>query len=117
MSLHGLTKSILDKKAQTAIVIATAQSANVSEQYVSFIKQTLKNAYSHKKSIQSYTYDIDTTTQLIIPGSLYVITTINIINSVGNGDFNTFLGYQTGYNNNNGIYIYFIITVGSTSYR
>ncbi len=96
MSLSGLTQSSLDENAKTAVVIAVAKSANVSKQFVSFIKQTLKTIYSHKKTIQSYTYDIDTTTQIIIPvlgspNDLYLTLTTNIANSVGNGDFNMFL--------------------------
>jgi len=96
ISLSGLTESVLDESAQQSIEIATANSANVSIQFVSFLQQTLKNVNSFAKTIQSQTYDIDATTQLNVPVSgspetLYLILTTNIANSVGNGDFNAFL--------------------------
>jgi len=96
ISLSGLTEPILDTNSQTAIVIATAKSANVSKQYVTFVKQTLVNIITNKKKIQSYTYDIDAITQLTIPvkGSpevMYSVLTNNIANSVGNNDFTMFL--------------------------
>ena len=96
ISLSGLTESVLDVSAQQSIEIATANSANVSIQFVSFLQQTLKNVNSFAKTIQSQTYDIDATTQLNVPVSgspetLYLILTTNIANSVGNGDFNAFL--------------------------
>lgn len=96
LSLSGLTESVLDESAQQSVAIATANSANISIEFVSFLQQTLKNVNSFAKTIQSQTYDIDATTQLNVPvsgspDSLYLILTTNIANSVGNGDFNAFL--------------------------
>ena len=96
LSLSGLTESVLDESAQQSVAIATANSANISIEFVSFLQQTLKNVNAFAKTIQSQTYDIDATTQLNVPvsgspDSLYLILTTNIANSVGNGDFNAFL--------------------------
>jgi len=96
MSLSGILKPFLDDLAQTSVVIATAQSANVSTSFVFFIKQELTNGVPNK-FLKSVSYDIDATTQLNVPTNgkspqtLYDSVVSNLVNSVSNGDFNAFL--------------------------
>lgn len=99
LSLSGLTEPVLDDPAQTAVTVAVANSANVSAQFVIFVKQRplSSNIQYHLFELESPTYAIEATTQLNIPlsganpNNLYSTLSNRIIVAVGNGDFNAFL--------------------------
>ena len=99
LSLSGLSEPVLDDPAQTAVTVAVANSANVSAQFVIFVKQRplSSNIQNYLFELQSSTYAIEATTQLNIPVSganpntLYSTLTNSIVVAVGNGDFNAFL--------------------------
>jgi hypothetical protein len=99
LSLSGLSEPILDDPAQTAVTVAVANSANVSAQYVIFVKQHLisSNIQYHLFELNSPTYAIEATTQLNVPlsganpNTLYSSLSNSIVVAVGNGDFNAFL--------------------------
>jgi hypothetical protein len=99
LSLSGLTEPVLDDPAQTAVTVAVANSANVSAQFVIFVKQRpmSSNTQNYLFELESPTYAIEATTQLNIPVSganpntLYSTLTNSIVVAVGNGDFNAFL--------------------------
>jgi hypothetical protein len=101
MYLSGLTKPELDNSAQQAIIIATSKSMNVSLNFVKFISQKLLTQsaiqYFHI-FLQSPTYTIVAVTEITIPLSQYDNPTLlysslktKLLESVGNGNFNTFL--------------------------
>lgn len=96
LSLSGLSEPVLDDPAQTAVTVAVANSANVSAQFVIFVKQHLISS-NILFELESSTYAIEATTQLNIPVSganpntLYSTLTNSIVVAVGNGDFNAFL--------------------------
>ena len=96
MSLSGLTQPELDNSAQTAIVIATSKSMNISLNFVKFISQKL--AYYSHIILQSQTYTIVAVTEVTIPLSktdnptlVYSYLKTKLLESAGNGNFNTFL--------------------------
>ena len=101
MSLSGLTKPELDNSAQTAIVIATSKSMNISLNFVKFISQKLltQSAIQYFQIfLQSQTYTIVAVTEVTIPLSktdnpsiIYSDLKTKLLESVGNGNFNTFL--------------------------
>jgi hypothetical protein len=99
LSLSGLTEPVLDDPAQTAVTVAVANSANVSAQFVIFVKQRpmSSNVQNYLFELESPTYAIEATTQLNIPVSganpntLYSTLSNSIVVAVGNGDFNAFL--------------------------
>ena len=101
MSLSGLTKPELDNSAQTAIVIATSKSMNISLNFVKFISQKLLTQsaiQSFQIFLQSQTYTIVAVTEVTIPLSktdnpsiIYSDLKTKLLESVGNGNFNTFL--------------------------
>jgi hypothetical protein len=99
LSLSGLSEPVLDDPAQTAVTVAVANSANVSAQYVIFVKQHLisSNIQYHLFELNSPTYAIEATTQLNVPlsganpNTLYSTLSTSIVVAVGNGDFNAFL--------------------------
>ena len=96
LSLSGLTEPVLDDPAQTAVTVAVANSANVSAQFVIFVKQHLISS-NILFELESPTYAIEATTQLNIPlsganpNTLYSTLINSIVVAVGNGDFNAFL--------------------------
>jgi hypothetical protein len=97
MSLSGLTQPELDNSAQTAIVIATSKSMNISLSFVKFISQKPAIYYSHI-ILQSQTYTIVAVTEVTIPLSktdnptlVYSYLKTKLLESAGNGNFNTFL--------------------------
>ena len=97
LSLSGLTKPELDNSAQTAVMIAMSQSMNISLNFVKFISQKLA-IHSFHAFLQSQTYTIVATTEITIPLSktenptlLYESLKTKLIESVENGNFNTFL--------------------------
>ena len=96
LSLSGLSEPVLDDPAQTAVTVAVANSANVSAQFVIFVKQHLISS-NILFELESSTYAIEATTQLNIPlsganpNTLYSTLTNSIVVAVGNGDFNAFL--------------------------
>ena len=99
LSLSGLSEPVLDDPAQTAVTVAVANSANVSAQFVIFVKQRplSSNIQNYLFELESPTYAIEATTQLNIPVSgvnpntLYSTLSNSIVVAVGNGDFNVFL--------------------------
>jgi len=99
LSLSGLTEPVLDDPAQTAVTVAVANSANVSAQFVIFVKQRPMSSNTQKYlfELESPTYAIEATTQLNIPlsganpNTLYSTLSNSIVVAVGNGDFNAFL--------------------------
>ena len=102
MYLSGLTKPELDNSAQQAIIIATSKSMNVSLNFVKFISQkmatTIVAIQSFHIFLQSPTYTIVAVTEITIPLSQYDNPTLlysslktKLLESVGNGNFNTFL--------------------------
>jgi hypothetical protein len=101
LSLSGLTKPELDNSAQMAIIIATSKSMNISLNFVKFISQKLLSQsainYFHI-FLQSPTYTIVAVTEITIPLSktdnptfTYSSLKTKLLESVGNGIFNTFL--------------------------
>lgn len=101
MSLSGLTKSELDNSAQQAIIIATSKSMNISLNFVKFISQKLLSQSAIQFFhifLQSPTYTIVAVTEIKIPLSItdnptliYSSLKTKLLESVGNGNFNTFL--------------------------
>jgi hypothetical protein len=98
VSLSGLTEPVLDDPAQTAVTVAVANSANVSAQFVIFVKQhPIITAQKYLFELNSPTYAIEATTQLNVPlsganpNTLYSSLSNSIVVAVGNGDFNAFL--------------------------
>ena len=102
MSLSGLSEPVLDDSSKTAVVLATAKSANISNTFVVFLNQHIVDkVYLKNKISLENTYDIDATTQMNIPmqgiyafiaqDTLFTLVTNNIVKSVENGDFNMFL--------------------------
>ncbi len=102
VSLSGLSEPSLDTPAQTAVTVAVANSANVSAQFVIFLKQhQISQAQTHIFVLNSKKYTIEATTQLNIPlygfyatvppETLYSSISNNLENSVETGIFNTFL--------------------------
>jgi hypothetical protein len=101
LTLSGLSKPELDISAQQAIIIATSKSMNISLNFVKFISQKLlsqsANNYFHI-FLQSPTYTIVGVTDITIPLSktdnptlIYSSLKTKLLESVGNGNFNTFL--------------------------
>ena len=101
MSLSGLTKPELDNSAKKAIIIATSKSMNISLNFIKFISQKLLTQSAigtFHIIIQSQTYTIVAVTEITIPlltndnpTSLYASLKTKLLESVGNGNFNTFL--------------------------
>ena len=101
LTLSGLSKPELDISAQHAIIIATSKSMNISLNFVKFISQKLLSQsainYFHI-FLQSPTYTIVAVTDVTIPLSktdnptlIYSSLKTKLLESVGNGNFNTFL--------------------------
>jgi hypothetical protein len=101
LTLSGLSKPELDISAQQAIIIATSKSMNISLNFVKFISQKLLSQsainYFHI-FLQSPTYTIVGVTDVTIPLSktdnptlIYSSLKTKLLESVGNGNFNTFL--------------------------
>jgi len=86
----------LDTKSQEAIIIATANSMNISDSYVKYVGSTLK---TRRLSIfKSLGFNIIVTLKTTIPlqdetdpNALYTTITTNLINSVNSGLFTTYL--------------------------
>jgi hypothetical protein len=86
----------LDTKSQEAIIIATANSMNISDSYVKYVGSTLK---TRRLSIfKSLGFNIIITLKTTIPlqdetdpNALYTTITTNLINSVNSGLFTTYL--------------------------
>jgi hypothetical protein len=86
----------LDIKSQEAIIIATANSMNISDSYIEYIGSTLK---TRRLSIfKILGFNIIVTLKTTIPlqdetdsSSLYEILTTNLINSVNSGLFTSYL--------------------------
>ena len=86
----------LDIKSQQAIIIATANSMNISDTYVEYIGSTLKTRRLSIFRILGYNIIVTLKTTIPLqsqrdPSSLYEILTTNLINSVNSGLFTTYL--------------------------
>ena len=86
----------LDIKSQQAIIIATANSMNISDTYVEYIGSTLKTRRLSIFKILGYNIIVTLKTTIPLqsqrdPSSLYEILTTNLINSVNSGLFTTYL--------------------------
>ena len=101
LTLSGLSKPELDISAQTSIIIATSKSMNISLNFVKFISQKLATSVAihfFRILLQSPTYTIVAVTEVTIPLSqtdnptlIYSSLKTKLLESVGNGNFNTFL--------------------------
>ena len=86
----------LDIKSQQAIIIATANSMNVSETYVEYIGSTLKTRRLSIFRILGFNIIVTLKTTIPLqsqrdPSSLYADLTSNLINSVNSGLFTSYL--------------------------
>jgi hypothetical protein len=86
----------LDIKSQQAIIIATANSMNISESYIEYIGSTLKTRRLSIFRILGYNIIVTLKTTIPLqsqrdPSSLYATLTTNLINSVNSGLFTTYL--------------------------
>ena len=86
----------LDIKSQQAIIIATANSMNISDTYVEYIGSTLKTRRLSIFKILGYNIIVTLKTTIPLqsqrdPSSLYEMLTTNLINSVNSGLFTTYL--------------------------
>ena len=86
----------LDVKSQQAIIIATANSMNISETYVEYIGSTLKTRRLSIFKILGYNIIVTLKTTIPLqsqrdPSSLYATIIKNLINSVNSGLFTTYL--------------------------
>jgi hypothetical protein len=86
----------LDIKSQQAIIIATANSMNISDSYVEYIGSTLKTRRLSIFRILGYNIIVTLKTTIPLqsqrdPSSLYETLTTNLINSVNSGLFTTYL--------------------------
>ena len=86
----------LDIKSQQAIIIATANSMNISESYIEYIGSTLKTRRLSIFRILGYNIIVTLKTTIPLqsqrdPSSLYTKLTTNLINSVNSGLFTTYL--------------------------
>jgi len=86
----------LDIKSQQAIIIATANSMNISDTYVEYIGSSLKTRRLSIFRILGYNIIVTLKTTIPLqsqrdPSSLYEILTKNLINSVNSGLFTTYL--------------------------
>ena len=86
----------LDIKSQQAIIIATANSMNISDTYVEYIGSTLKTRRLSIFRILGFNIIVTLKTTIPLqsqrdPSSLYEILTTNLINSVNLGLFTTYL--------------------------
>jgi hypothetical protein len=86
----------LDIKSQQAIIIATANSMNISDTYVEYIGSTLKTRRLSIFRILGYNIIVTLKTTIPlqnqrVPSSLYEILTANLINSVNSGLFTSYL--------------------------
>jgi hypothetical protein len=86
----------LDIKSQQAIIIATANSMNISDTYVEYIGSTIKTRRLSIFKILGFNIIVTLKTTIPLqsqrdPSSLYVTLTTNLINSVNSGLFTTYL--------------------------
>jgi hypothetical protein len=86
----------LDIKSQQAIIIATANSMNISDSYVEYIGSTLKTRRLSIFRILGFNIIVTLKTTIPLqsqrdPSSLYATLTSNLINSVNSGLFTTYL--------------------------
>ena len=86
----------LDIKSQEAIIIATANSMNISDRYVEYIGSTIKTRRLSIFRILGYNIIVTLKTTIPLqsqrdPSSLYATLTTNLINSVNSGLFTTYL--------------------------
>jgi hypothetical protein len=86
----------LDIKSQQAIIIATANSMNISDSYVEYIGSTLKTRRLSIFRILGFNIIVTLKTTIPLqsqrdPSSLYKILTTNLINSVNSGLFTSYL--------------------------
>jgi hypothetical protein len=86
----------LDIKSQQAIIIATANSMNISDTYVEYIGSTLKTRRLSIFRILGYNIIVTLKTTIPLqsqrdPSSLYATLTTNLINSVNSGLFTSYL--------------------------
>ena len=86
----------LDIKSQQAIIIATANSMNISESYIEYIGSTLKTRRLSIFRILGYNIIVTLKTTIPLqsqrdPSSLYADLTSNLINSVNSGLFTSYL--------------------------
>jgi hypothetical protein len=86
----------LDIKSQQAIIIATANSMNISESYIEYIGSTLKTRRLSIFRILGFNIVVTLKTTIPlqnqrVPSSLYEILTTNLINSVNSGLFTSYL--------------------------
>jgi hypothetical protein len=84
----------LDSKSQEAVVIATANSMNISVSYVEYIGSTIARRRLTIFRILGYNLIVTLKTTIPLqedPASLYAIITTNLINSVNSGLFTAFL--------------------------
>jgi len=86
----------LDIKSQEAIIIATANSMNISDRYVEYIGSTIKTRRLSIFKILGFNIIVTLKTTIPLqsqrdPSSLYKILTTNLINSVNSGLFTSYL--------------------------
>ena len=86
----------LDIKSQQAIIIATANSMNISDTYVKYIGSTLKTRRLSIFRILGYNIIVTLKTTIPLqsqrdPSLLYTKLTTNLINSVNSGLFTSYL--------------------------
>ena len=86
----------LDIKSQQAIIIATANSMNISDSYVEYIGSTIKTRRLSIFKILGFNIIVTLKTTIPLqsqrgPSSLYKILTTNLINAVNSGLFTTYL--------------------------
>jgi hypothetical protein len=86
----------LDIKSQQAIIIATANSMNISDTYVEYIGSTIKTRRLSVFKILGFNIIVTLKTTIPLqsqrdPSSLYATLTTNLINSVNSGLFTTYL--------------------------
>jgi hypothetical protein len=84
----------LDSKSQEAVVIATANSMNISVSYVEYIGSTIARRRLSIFRILGYNIIVTLKTTIPLqedPTSLYAIITTNLINSVNSGLFTAYL--------------------------
>ena len=86
----------LDINSQKAIIIATANSMNISDSYVEYIGSTLKTRRLSIFKILGFNIIVTLKTTIPLqsqtdPSSLYTALTTNLINSVNSGLFTSYL--------------------------
>lgn len=96
LTFNNYDSEELDIKSQQVIIIATANSMNISESYIKYIGSTLKTRRLSIFKILGFNIIITLKTTIPLlnqrdPSSLYSKLTTNIINSVNSGLFTSYL--------------------------